>query len=372
MKKICIVTTGHSPFDERIYWKFALSLKEHGFNISIICSTMDISKEENGVYIKGFNGENINKREKINKLKKYISDFQPEIIIACEPVAILAASEYRSKNKVKVIADITEWYPENVAFKYPSIKKYISYYPLYFFNAWAVNKADALIIGEKGKKERYDFLAPFKEKIIIGYYPVLKYFTYSPRAVEDEFVLCYAGLISFERGIKTLIKAASELAIRNPGVKVKVKLLGKFQSSYEQKEFLKFADGFNQIKIEYAGWTTYDKISDNLKDIHICFDLRIRNFIYNNSLPIKIFEYMAAGKPFVYSDIDPIKKEFNYSLCGQLVNPDDLNEITAAAEKYLKDSELLLEHARNGRKIIEEDKNWERESLKLIEFISRF
>jgi glycosyltransferase involved in cell wall biosynthesis len=372
MKKICIVTTGHSPFDERIFWKFALSLKEHGFNTSIICSTMDISKEENGIYIKGFNGENINKREKINKLKEYISEFQPGIIIACEPVAILAAAEYRSKNKVKVIADITEWYPENVAFKYPSIKKYISYYPLYLFNAWAVNKADALIIGEQGKKKRYDLIAPFKKKIVIGYYPVLKYFTYSPGIIDQEYVLCYAGHISLERGIKTLVIAASELAVRHPNIKVRVKFLGQFDRSDEQKEFFNFTEKYKKIKIEYAGWTTYDKISDHLKDAHICFDLRIRNFIYNNSLPIKIFEYMAAGKPFIYSDIDPIKKEFDYTLCGQLVNPDDLNEIVVAAEKYLNDRKLLLLHARNGRKLIEEDRNWEKESLKLIEFISRF
>jgi len=81
---------------------------------------------------------------------------------------------------------------------------------------------------------------------------------------------------------------------------------------------------------------------------------------------------MAAGKPFIYSDIHPIRREMNYGFCGQLVNPNDINEITEAIEKYLRDRELLKVHSSNGRKIIEQGKNWESESVKLINFINRF
>jgi glycosyltransferase involved in cell wall biosynthesis len=372
MKKITIVTSGHSPFDERIYWKFARTLQENGFTTSVVCSTMDITNEEDIISIKGFNGENLNKKRKINKLTEYLSIFQPDIIICCEPLTILAAAKYgRKKKGVKIIADITEWYPENVALKYSFIRRLYSYYLLYFFNMYAVNKANALIIGEEGKKKRYDLIAPFRKKIVIGYFPVLKYFPYSPRTINTEFVLGYAGTITLDRGIKMLLRVASEVAIRNPNIRVKVKLLGIFQSADEQKEFFSFSKEFNNIDIEYAGTTTYDKISDYLKDVHICFDLRVRNFIYNNSLPIKIFEYMALGKPFIFSDIKPLREEPELGYCGQLVNPNDLNAITEAAGKYLKDRGLLSVQARNGRILIEKEKNWEMESSKLLALISR-
>jgi glycosyltransferase involved in cell wall biosynthesis len=371
MNNICIVTSGHPPFDERIYWKFACSLKENGYTTTIISSTLDISKDEEGIYIQGFNGENLSKSEKINKLKAYLTEFQPDYIICCEPLTILAARAYQKqqKNNTKVIADITEWYPENVSSKLSFPKRFFVFLMLYLFNIYAVNQADALIIGEEGKKKRYDFIAPFKKKVIIGYYPVLKYFHYSLPDINTDYVLCYAGLISFQRGIKTLLKAASGLASRHPYLNIRVKLLGKFQSADEQREFLVFSGQFKKITVEYAGWTSYDKISDHLRDVHICFDLRIRNFIYNNSLPIKIFEYMAAGKPFIYSDIQPIKDEIDYDYCGQLVNPYSINDITEAAEKYLKDRNLLAIHSRNGRMMIENDMNWEKESEKLIDLI---
>jgi glycosyltransferase involved in cell wall biosynthesis len=372
MKNITIITSGHPPFDERIYWKFARSFRENGWNTVILCSTMEINQESEGVLLHGFNGENLSKREKINKFISSLEEFKPDVIICCEPLTIIAAARYRKVNKTtKVIADITEWYPENVASKYPYPQRLLKFIFLYLFNIYTVNKADALIIGETAKKKRYDLIAPFKKKEIIGYYPVVKYFKYSLPELYSEFVLCYAGLISFERGIKMLVRAASEIAKRHPYLKIKVKLVGKFQYSSEEEEFSTFTKQYKNVNVENAGWTSYDKISDYLQDVHLCFDLRIRNFIYKNSLPIKVFEYMAAGKPFIYSDIKPIREELNFEYCGHLVNPNNLKEICETAEKYLKDRELLSIHSRNGRMIIEKEKNWERESVKLISFINQ-
>jgi glycosyltransferase involved in cell wall biosynthesis len=371
---ICILTSGHPPFDERIFWKFALSLNENGFNTAIICSTMDISREEKGIILKGFQSENISKREKITKLKELLCEYNPSQIICCEPVTIIAASEYRNEQRkeCRIISDVTEWYPENVAHKKKGFARYLTFILLYFFNIYASSKADVIIIGERAKAKRYKFIAPFKKQVIIGYYPVLKYFGYSLTPVENELVLCYAGLISFERGIKTLLKTAVKIAEKYPIIKIKVKFIGKFQSSVEERELKKYTETLKNVKVEYAGWTTYDRISGLLKDVHICFDLRIKNFIYKNSLPIKIFEYMAAGKPFIYTDINPIREELHYDYCGQLVNPYDINEITEAVEKYIKDRELLTIHSVNGRRIIEQEKNWEKESLKLISLVKSF
>jgi glycosyltransferase involved in cell wall biosynthesis len=371
---ISIVTSGHPPRDERIFWKFALSLKEHGYTVTIVCSTEEVSGEEKGIFLRGFNGENIKKREKINKLKDLLKDSDPGIIICCEPLTILAAHLYRKETgkTCSIISDITEWYPENVAHKFRGLKRLKKFYFLYLMNIYSINKADALIIGEKGKKKRYDLIAPFRKKVIISYYPVLKFFSYSLAPLKDQLVLCYAGLISFERGIINILRAAHRISEKYPDIKVKVKLLGKFQSKEEETEFIKFASEFKSMQLIYSGWTTYDLISENLRDVHICLDLRVKNFIYKNSLPIKIFEYMAAGKPFIFSDIDPIREELNYKSCGQLVEPNDIDGIADAVEKYLKDRELLKIHAGNGRRIIEQEKNWEKESEKLVKFLKGF
>ncbi len=103
----------------------------------------------------------------------------------------------------------------------------------------------------------------------------------------------------------------------------------------------------------------------------ICFDLRKRNFIYRNSLPIKIFEYMACGKPFIYSDITPIKEELEYNKYGYLVNPRNEIEIVNAIEKYLEKPDIAVQHSLNARRVIEDGKNWENESEKTDNFIKQ-
>ena len=78
---------------------------------------------------------------------------------------------------------------------------------------------------------------------------------------------------------------------------------------------------------------------------------------------------MACGKPFIFTDIRPIRKELKVDKFGILVNPDDVNEIVAAIERYHNNPDLYLKHSQNCRREIEECRNWETESIKLIKLI---
>ena len=80
---------------------------------------------------------------------------------------------------------------------------------------------------------------------------------------------------------------------------------------------------------------------------------------------------MACGKPFIYSDIKPIKNEMNAAEFGVLVNPENQDEILNAIESYLHNPELAVKHSKNSRNFIEENKNWENESKKLIDMVNQ-
>jgi glycosyltransferase involved in cell wall biosynthesis len=371
-KKIALLTVGHPPFDERIYWKFGSSISSNGYDTMIFCSTENINTQKDNISITGFKDDSLKRKAKLNKLFFLIDKFKPDLIICFEASAIIPAYKYKksTNNKCKIVSDITEWYPENVAFKKKGLKRYLSYIILFAANFLLVNRCDFIIVGEKFKLRRYKLLAPFTPKAIIGYYPVLKFFKYSmPQKGQKAFTICYAGLINFERGIKMVVEAADKFAKLHKEIMVKLKVFGKFQLAEEENKFNLLLKERKDINIERIDWTSYDNISDNLSDVHLCLDLRKRNFIYNNSLPIKIFEYMACGKPFIYSDIKPIKRELNVNDFGVLVNPDNLEEIIKAIEKYYSDYELLIKHSQNSRKEIECCKNWETESRKLINII---
>jgi glycosyltransferase involved in cell wall biosynthesis len=372
-KRICLVTSGHPPFDERIFWKFGQSLNKNGFSVSIICSTEQINKAINGISIIGFDGYSFNKKKKIDSFCDKIADSDPDLIICSEMLPVFAALKFKKQSRdIKIILDITEWFPENVAYKFNGVKRWIKYFQLLIPYLYILQKVDQLIIGEDSKKKRYDLLARSKPKTIIGYYPVLKYFNYKkPDLSKEEIILGYAGVITFERGINKLLRVSISIANKFPQKKFELLLFGRFTYQIEENEFKQKASSINNLKVEFVDWTDYDKMSTVIEKMDICFDLRERNFIYSNSLPIKIFEYMACGKPFIYSDIKPIRDEIDYEKYGFLVNPYDESEIINAIESYLNNPKLAEEHSINARKLIEENKNWESESRKLIEKVNK-
>ncbi|MEO8233125.1 MAG: glycosyltransferase [Ignavibacteriota bacterium] len=372
-KRICLVSSGHPPFDERIFWKFGKSLVDAGFSVSIFCSTLQINKTVDGINIIGFDGFSYPKNKKIGEFSKLIKEFNPELIICSEMLPVFAALKFKRNNiNTQIILDVTEWFPENIAFKFSGFKRWIKYSQLFLPYIYILQKIDQLIIGEISKKRRYDLIAHSIPKTIIGYYPILKYFNYKePDLSKQEITFGYAGVITYERGIITLLQASQTIADKYPDKTFKLLLFGKFTYQDEENDFKQKISKLNNLKIEFAEWTDYNKMSSVIERMDICFDLRTRNFIYSNSLPIKIFEYMACGKPFIYSDIKPIKYEMNAAKFGVLVNPENQDEILNAIESYLQDPGLVVKHSKNCRNFIEENKNWENESKKLTGLVNK-
>ena len=372
-KKICILTSGHPPFDERIFWKFGQSFNENGFSVSIICSTEQINKTIDEITIKGFDGYSYNKKKKIDSFYDLITKSDPDIIICSEMLPVFAALKFKKKSSnAKIILDITEWFPENVSYKFNGVNRWIKYFQLLLPYFYVLQKVDHLIVGEISKKKRYNLLARSKHKSVVGYYPVLKYFNYKkPDLSKEEIIFGYAGVITFERGINKLLQVSISIADKFPQKKFILLLFGRFTYQSEENEFKLKISTINNLEVEFAEWTEYDKMSLVIERMDICFDLRERNFIYSNSLPIKIFEYMACGKPFIYSDIKPIRDDIDYEKYGFLVNPDDESEIVKTIESYLNSPKLADEHSVNARRLIEANKNWESESKKLIDLVNK-
>ncbi|MGE5683403.1 MAG: glycosyltransferase [Bacillota bacterium] len=343
-----------------------------GYKVNIISSTLKADNLISGIHITGFDGNNLHFIEKKRRFFDYLLSFKPDIVICCEPFTILPASDYRktTKRSIKIISDITEWYPENVAFKLKGLKKITTYIKLLLFNIYTVNLADKLILGEVTKLRRYNIIAPFKRKTIISYYPRIEYFKYTPPPFNGQVLtLCYAGVITFERGILKLLEAATSIANAYPSIKVKLKIVGKFQYQYEETAFMKLIKSWTNVDFEMVQWGNYEDISEKISDADICFDLRKRTFVYRNSLPIKIFEYMACGKPVIFSDIKPIQRELQLHLFGFAVNPENIEDIIDKVSQYLSNPILLKAHSSIARKLAEEKFNWESLENKLVNFI---
>ena len=377
MKKVAILTTGHPPLDDRIFYKISHSLIKFGYHVKIICTTQQGEWTQDNIEIKGILFNNL-KNPLIKKLQFFVNElklFHPEIVICSEPLPVIFSYVYKItiKYKVKIIYDITEWYPENIANKKYGLIKYLTILFGHIINFLATNFSSYLFIGEEWKLKRYRLYSPKKNFSIISYYPVLEYYNFSPpNLLTNEIIFGYAGVISVSRGLEIFYRLMKTLRNRLPlSQKITFVLAGRFETE-EEKEYLEKFNSIN-INFEYHQWTDYKSFSKILENVHICLDIRPRNGIYERSLPIKIFDYMALGKCIIASNYEPIKNIFDIARFGVLVDPENFYDIVENTINLISHPHKIQEAGINGRKAVEKIFNWnvcEQEIKKVLETLN--
>lgn len=91
----------------------ARSLVDHNNNVLIISSKADLVKVVDGIRLHCFDGDDLPKKDKIDKFIGILSANDQDVIICSEPLPVLAAKRFKSlsgKNP-RIVYDITEWYP---------------------------------------------------------------------------------------------------------------------------------------------------------------------------------------------------------------------------------------------------------------------
>ncbi|RMF16450.1 MAG: glycosyltransferase [Candidatus Dadabacteria bacterium] len=87
-----------------------------------------------------------------------------------------------------------------------------------------------------------------------------------------------------------------------------------------------------------------------------------------DSLPVKIYEYMAASMPMIVSDFPEWREQFAASGAVEFVPPQDPIALAKRMDQLLLDPDGLEVRGRLGRKWVEQHCSWERESERLIGF----
>lgn len=371
-KNISLITSGHSPFDERIFYKFGLTLLNAGYNVSVIASTKQVRATIEGIKVYGFDGSDLPKSQKLIKFNELLKAAKPDLTICSEPLTIIAALKHKKQNsKLKIIYDITEWYPhQNMLNQFLGLKR-IFYYLIYTaFNIYVSNRADLLIIGEDLKAKPYKYFAPFKKKKIISYFPSKKYFHYYPPPYNGKtFTICFTGAISQRRGFPRFINLVKLAAGEFPDKLFNVKIIGPFEDE-ELRDLTNSLSTLSNVFIEHKDWVDYKDFSFELKSADLCIDLRDKNKVYNKSLPIKIFDYIACGKPVIYTKLDSLKDFTDLNKCGTFVENDNLESALLKIKEYLMNPTLLNSESLYARKLFEEKYNWESIENILIELVN--
>lgn len=376
--KVCILTSVHSPFDVRIFYKEATTLVKEGYRVVLIAQNendqivnhvriISVPKPKNRFFRMFSITWNIFNKALREKADVYhIHD--PELL----PYAVLLKVITRKK----IIYDIHENVKKQILNKKWILAPLRSLAALAYriVEKISFNFIDKIIIAEDSYIENYagrNYVVPVRN------FPMRSFFLKeqgvgrrNPELVE----LIYAGGVTKLRGALEMVGATGILV--SAGHKVVTKLIGPVRPE-SLKDDLQSVIRDNGLtdRVLISGSIPYEEVCSRIaaSDIGLCLLQPDPNYL--ESMPTKLFEYMAAGIPVVASNFPLWKEIIDGNRCGLTVDPMNPKEIAEAIEYLIKHPDERFEMGKNGRKAVEEKYNWENESKKLIklydELVSR-
>ena len=193
----------------------------------------------------------------------------------------------------------------------------------------------------------------------VANYPLLEEFAPADgEAARTE--VCYVGSISALRGIRELVHACALL--RTP---VTLTLAGSFSEAVLETEVTALP-GWSRVRS--LGHLDRTGVADVMKRACAGLVTLLPTASYREALPVKMFEYMAAGIPVIASDFPRWRAIVDASECGLCVDPRDAAAIAAAIDRLAGDPALARRMGANGRRAVEQHYNWRHEAQKLIRF----
>jgi glycosyltransferase involved in cell wall biosynthesis len=265
----------------------------------------------------------------------------------------------------KVIYDVHEDVPNDILLKQwlPSPARYLISKIYAVIENIASARFDGIVCATPFIRDR--FLKVNKNTIDIKNYPTIDQYATS-RTEEKEsqvkrlYDVCYVGVISENRGVIRMVEALDKMSVN-------FALAGRFDNAETET---KLKSHPNWKRTTFFGYLNKAQIKDLLKQSYIGLVVLDPTITFTTSLPIKLFEYMAAGMPVISSDFSYWRTIVEKSNCGLCI-PTGNQEALINAIMYLVQNRTVGETmGKNGKRAIAASYNWEHEANILNNFYS--
>ena len=369
-KKICFLQVAHFPNDDRVFFHQTELLRKNNFDVSIISTRTNNSNLES---VFCFDDSGMAKSAVSKEISQILIKIKPDIIICDNPLAVFFASKYKRKfqRNVKIIIDVTEWYPSkknlvNLNFFKRFIKK-IALKMLNFYSGFVV---DGFIFGEFHKAKM--FKKRFKKKTFVDlpYYPDLKYIRQANAKTDfSTWKFLYAGSLTKEKGFENVIAAVNACATNNPNCNFFLNVISSGTLNKNQSEYIsKMPDN---VGVAFKNTFPFEDFCKEIANYDLFFDLREKDKENNKCLPIKLFYYMACGRPMIFSNLDAIRLQVpEIDEFGALTNPEDYENISKIVSGYIADNDKYNKHSATALEYSRKKYNWDLIADGFLKFIT--
>ncbi len=404
--KVCHITTGHSSFDDRIFYKEAASLARNGFEVSLlvpmdrdgalrdmggnVIAHNEAFKEK--VRVKGFvrSYTFLARLRKLSWLIKWghllidrgriplsrplaealhLAIRENADVYHCHEiealwVGILAKRRLLKKGKrTHLIWDIHEYLPARHAV---GIRGLIERELTLNFMRRALREVDYVITANQITRGHILTLNRFAHVEVLYNCPPLWLFRdYQPNPI-DHIVICHEGALPFNRGLKEIVETARVLRDRY-GEKVEIRIIGDVRGNEAHFWAKKVREYGLQKQLTKTGWLPYEEVGEALSQCSV--GIIFMEYTENNMLagpPNKLFNYMRYGLPIVSTDLPETSRIVRETQSGLIVKNRSVGSLVKALSILIEDEDKRSQMGENARKAIHDKYSWEQMERRLL------
>ena len=366
--KIAHLTSGHSPTDTRIFIKECQSLAKAGFDVTLVHPGDTYQSSSADVRFKGTGYRPAGRWDRILNVPKHVfrtaCEVDADIYHFHDPALIPYALKLKRRGKI-VIYDAHEDVPRQTLSKDYLLKplRPLIAWALGVYEDYAAKKFDAIVAATPSIESRFKKLG-LKTRTVTNYPKLEEFSVDSASATEKRTnTICYVGGLTEIRGFSPMMKAL-------PLVKEAKLILAGPRLSAAQKASL--GADFDWSQITELGEIGRNEVASLLRSAHLGLVLFQPEPNHIESLPIKLFEYMASGLPVVASNFPLWKEILEKNDCGICVDPTSPQEIASAIRTLLGSPKKAEEMGARGKKLVESMLNWSFQEKILIDLYRDF
>lgn len=364
--KVAHLTSAHPRYDVRIYYKECRTLARAGHEVHLIVADGNGDELKDNVRFHDV-GRSSGRLKRMlltpNKVLRAAIELNADVYHIHDPELLPIGYKLKKAGK-KIIFDSHEDIPMQILGK-PYLNRASKWavsklFALY--ERWVCSRFDAIVAATPFIRDKFSCINPVS--IAVNNFPMLDELALLDSAWSGKKnQVCYIGSIDKIRGVVEVVEA-----FRYVSGETSLAFAGRLKDD-SLGGILKSSTGWSRTKP--LGFLDREGVKNTLCESRVGLVTLHPAPNYLEALPVKMFEYMAAGLPVVASDFPLWRSIVEESKCGVCVDPLSPKSIAQAIDYLIQNPDVAEQMGRNGRQAVREKYNWFNEEKALIELYAK-